>query len=242
MKKLLTFLVVCLSFSMLLKADAATIVHKDMGYISVNATAAKEIIPDTASIYFSVDTSAPDSKSAANKNKEASEKLIDSLKPLLALEKSDSIQTKSFILKPNYKYEKNGKKTFINYTASNVIYVKTKNLAKVSELIDTAVANNATSVNGLEFFVENEQQFAGEIAQEALSKAKVIAGLAASNLGQKVKDIKSLRVTVYPQNSGSPYRAMAAELKASNSVKIQLPVEFGKIKLEANVNAEFYVK
>ena len=60
---------------MLMKANAATIVHKDMGYVSVNATASKEIIPDTASIYFSVDTSAPDSKSAANKNKRGIRKI-----------------------------------------------------------------------------------------------------------------------------------------------------------------------
>ena len=241
MKRILLLLGVFAALSLGLCTEAVTVTHKDMGYVSVNATANKEIIPDTASIYFSVDTSAPDSKSAVNKNKDASTALIDSLKPLLAIEKSDSIQTKSFVLKPNYKYDKNGKKTFVNYTASNVIYVKTKNLAKVSELIETAVANNATSVSGLDFFVENEKQFAGELAQEALSKAKVVAGLTASTLGQKVKDIKSVRVTIYPQNNVTPYAA-AASARTASSAKKQLPVEFGKIKLEANVNAEFYVK
>ena len=240
MKKILLFLGLFIGLSGALSANAVTVTHKDMGYVSVNATASKEIIPDTASIYFSVDTSAPDSKSAVNKNKDASAALIDSLKPLLAIEKSDSIQTKSFLLKPNYKYDKNGKKTFLNYTASNVIYVKTKNLSKVSELIETAVVNNATSVSGLDFFVENEKQFAGELAQEALSKAKVVAGLTASTLGQKVKDIKSVRVTIYPQNNVTPYAT--SNLKSSSAAKKQLPVEFGKIKLEANVNAEFYVK
>ena len=238
MKKILFILALLFTFVYSNSADAITVVHKDMGYISVNSTASKEIIPDTASVYFTIETSAPDSQSAVNKNKEYTSKVINSLKPLLAIEKSDSIQTKNFILKPVYKKEKNGKKTFLNYTAVNVIFVKTKNLENVSALIDAAVQKNVSNVSGLSFYVENEKQYAGELAQEALSKAKVVAGLTASTLNQQVKGIKSVRVTVYPQNNMQPY--VTNELKSSSKKDSQ--IEYGKVKLEANVNAEFYVK
>lgn len=238
MKKILFILALLFTFVYSNSADAITVVHKDMGYISVNSTASKEIIPDTASVYFTIETSAPDSQSAVNKNKEYTSKVINSLKPLLAIEKSDSIQTKNFILKPVYKKEKNGKKTFLNYTAVNVIFVKTKNLENVSALIDAAVQKNVSNVSGLSFYVENEKQYAGELAQEALSKAKVVAGLTASTLNQQVKGIKSVRVTVYPQNNMQPY--VTSELKSSSKKDSQ--IEYGKVKLEANVNAEFYVK
>ncbi len=238
MKKILFILALLFTFVYSNSADAITVVHKDMGYISVNSTASKEIIPDTASVYFTIETSAPDSQSAVNKNKEYTSKVINSLKPLLAIEKSDSIQTKNFILKPVYKKEKNGKKTFLNYTAVNVIFVKTKNLENVSALIDAAVQKNVSNVSGLSFYVENEKQYAGKLAQEALSKAKVVAGLTASTLNQQVKGIKSVRVTVYPQNNMQPY--VTNELKSSSKKDSQ--IEYGKVKLEANVNAEFYVK
>lgn len=244
MKKIFTamglFAVMAL-FSFSANANAMTVVQKDMGYVSVNTSVSKEIIPDTASIYFSVDTVSADSKTAVNKNKEISSKLIDSLKPILALDKSDSIQTKNFILRPNYSYDKNGKRQFLNYTASNTIYVKTKKLENVSKLIDTAVANNATSVSEMTFLVENEKQYAGELAQEALRKAKVLAGLTASTLGQKVNGVKSVRVNIYPQNSYAPRAAALSSAKEAAGAK-STPIEYGKIKLQANVDAEFYVK
>lgn len=243
MKKLFIALGLFAATAFIMPANAITVVEKDMGYVSVNSSADKEIIPDTASIFFTVETVSTDSKAVVNKNKEISSNLILALKPILALDKTDSIQTKNFALRPNYTYEKNGKKNFVNYTASNTIYVKTKKLENVSKLIDTAVANNATSVSELSFFVENEKQFSGELAQEAIRKAKILAQLTASTLNQRVCGIKSIRVNVYPQNSyNARYATMNASAKDSTGAGKAMPVEFGKIKLQANVDAEFYVK
>lgn len=242
MKRLLVALGIIAAGALFVPANAITVVDKEMGFVSVNASASKEIVPDTASIYFSVETVSQDSKAAVNKNKEITSALILSLKPILAVEKSDSIQTKNFILRPNYNYDKNGKRNFQNYTASNTIYVKTKKLENVSKLIDTAVANNATSVSELNFFIENEKQYTGELAQEAINNAKVIAKLTASTLNQKLCGVRSIRVNVYPQNQyNTRYATMNAD-KAAGSVKKATPIEFGKIKLQANVDAEFYVK
>ncbi len=243
MKKLFIAVGLFLLSSLFMQANALVVEQKDTGYVSVNAVSAKEIIPDTASIYFSVETSSTDSKAAVNKNKEISSQLIDSLKPILALDKSDSIQTRNFILRPNYSYDKNGKRTFINYTAVNTIYVKTKKLENVPKLIDLAVKNSATTVSDLNFLVENEKQYAGELAQEALSKAKILATLTASALGQKVTGIKSVRVNIYPQNNYAPRGAIYSNAKtAAIGAAKSTPVEYGKIKLQANVDAEFYVK
>ena len=226
-----------------LQANALTVVNKDMGYVSVNATASKEIVPDTASIYFTVETSATDSKVAVNKNKEITDKLILELKQVLSIEKTDSIQTKNFYLKPNYSYDKNGKKTFVNYTAANRIFVKTHNLQNVGKLIDIAANNNATNVDELNFYIENEKKYAGELAQEAISKAKVLAQLTATTLNQKVDGVKSIIVNISPENNYSGRNiVLSSKAKTSNSAKTHTPVEFGKIKLQAVVSAEFYVK
>lgn len=241
MKKLLIILGLLVSASLVMPANAITIVEKDMGYVSINSSASKEIVPDTASIFFSVETVNKDSKAAVNQNKEITSALILALKPILAIDKSDSIQTKNFVLRPNYSFDKNGKSTFQNYTASNTIYVKTKKLENVSKLIDTAVANNATSVSELSFFIENEKQYSGELACEAINNAKVLANLTANTLNQRVKGIKSIRVNVYPQNQ---YNARYATMNAAkdSATGKATPIEFGKIKLQANVDAEFYVK
>lgn len=238
MKKLFILLGLFFAFNIASQAQAITIVEKDMGFVSVSASSTKEVLPDTASIRFAVDTTAVESKDAVSKNKEMSAKLMDSLKQQLATDKNDIIQTKSFVLKPNYKTDKNGNKTFLNYTATNIIYVKTKNIDNVAKLIDAGTANNASSISELHFYVENLKQFEGQLAKEALSNAQIIADLTASTLGQKVKGIRSVRVNIYPQGSASAYGVLSA---SSNSTQAT-PIEYGKIKLQANVNAEFYVK
>jgi len=238
MKKIILILGLMIAFTNL-PTKAITVVEKDMGFVSVNAKAVKEIIPDTVSIRFTVETIGVDSKEVVNKNKELSTKMIDSLKPMLELDKQDTIQTKSFVLRPNYSIDKNGKKTFQNYTATNIVAIKTKSIDKVSDFIDTAMKNNATGISDLNFYVENEKQFEGQLAKEALANAKIIAELTASTLGQKVTGIRAVRVNVYPQGSNG---AAYLNAKSTGSTTASVPVEYGKVKLQANVDAEFYVK
>ena len=83
MKKLLiTLFLFCLPI-LCSAANAITITEKNMGYVSVNTSATKEVVPDTVSVYFSVETVAKDSKTAVNKNKEITAALILALKPIL---------------------------------------------------------------------------------------------------------------------------------------------------------------
>ena len=220
-------------------SQAITVVEKDMGFVSVNASATKEIVPDTASIRFTVQNSAKDSKSAVATNKEKASTLIGALKPMLALDDKDVLQTNNFVLRPNYTTDKNGKKTFVDYTATNVIYVKTKSIDKISDLIDVAMRNNATGVSDLNFYAENQKQFEGQLAKEALADAQIIAELTASTLGQKVKGIRAVRVNIYPQgSSATTYRSLKSNAVADGAS----PIEYGKVKIQAHVDAEFYVK
>lgn len=239
MKKFILILCLMLTFGLLTPANAITVVEKDMGFVSVNANATKEIVPDTASVRFTVQNSAKDSKAAVATNKEQSSTLIGALKPLLNLDEKDILQTKSFVLRPNYSVDKNGNKIFVDYTATNIIYVKTKSIDKISEFIDVAMKNNATGVSDLNFYVENQKQFEGQLAKEALANAKIIAELTASTLGQKVQGIRAVRVNIYPQGSNG-----AAYMNAKSTVSSTpaAPIEYGKVKLQAHVDAEFYVK
>src|SRR5574344_2465954 len=241
MKKLLVYLIVLIASTFMMPADALTIVEKDMGYVSVSTNSTKEVVPDTASVTFTVETTANDAKQVVKQNNNISDNLINAVKEIIAGDSSDSIQTKNFILRPNYRYDKNEKRTFLNYTALNSITVKTKKMELVPRIIDVAINNNATSVSDLDFYVENEKEFCGDLAREALNKAKIIANLTAADLGQKVKGIKSGKVDVYPQ---SRYGTQFASFKSADLVSgnKMTPIEFGKVKLQANVDAEFYVK
>lgn len=243
MKKTALLLSILILSALCLPAAALNITEKELGYISVYATSTKDITPDTATISFAVETSAPDAKTASAKNKEISNKLMAALKPLIEIDKKDTIQTKNINLRPVYTYDKNGKRHFVNYTMSNSVEVKTKNLKVVPKLIDTAIANNVTNVSELNFYLENENQYCSTLINDASSKAKAMAKTTADSLGQRLNGIK--RVNVNCGSSGySPRMYEMSNMKANTvgGVADSTPVNPGKIKINATVNADFYVK
>lgn len=242
MKRLFGFILLLTGLGLFSISNAYTVVEKEMGFISVNASAIKEVEPDTASIAFAVETIAKDSKIAVAENKEITSNLILALKPLLAIDKDDVIQTRNFVLRPNYTYDKNNKKTFQNYSAVNTITVKTKNLDVVSKLIDTAVSHKASKVSELTFYVEDEAKYSNELAQTAINKAKETAKMTSQTLNQKLCGIRSVRVNVYQQNTFAAKNNVLTSAKGSSSNSENTPIEYGKINLQANVDAEFYVK
>ncbi len=240
MKKLLMILAFAFLALPCLSTNAETV--KNMGYISVNATETKEIVPNTANIIFSVETTDVDSKRASERNNQITSKIIAALKEELKSDKNANIQTRNFNLRPNYKTNKNTDETSIkNYTAVNSIVVKTTSVEKVSSLIDIAIKNNVSNVNGVSFTLENQDQYAEELSSQAIQKAKYLADKTALSLKQKVVGIKSIRINVYQQNANGVrlYKAASSpDVASANST----PIESGRIQLNASVDAEFYVK
>ncbi len=240
MKKLLLILAFAILAMPCLTTNAETV--KNMGYISVNATESKEIVPNTANITFSVETTDVDSKRASERNNQITSKVVAALKETLKEDKNANIQTKNFNLRPNYKTNKNTDETSIkNYTAINSIVVKTASVDKVSALIDAAIKNNVSNVSGVTFTLENQDQYAEELSNEAIQKAKYLADKAALSLKQKVVGIKSIRINIYQQNANG-VRLYKAASSANTSTTTATPIESGKVQLNASVDAEFYVK
>ena len=237
MKKIAVLTAMLLLGSLAVPANAFTITDKEMGYISVNTSASKEMAPDTAMVSFSVETTAKTSKAASDSNKEITTKLIGALKPLIEIDKNDTIQTQNLNLRPDYSYEKN-KRTLTGYTMVNTITVKTNKLDSIPKLIDTAIANKATNVSELRYYVENESDNVGRLTQEAVAKAKIIAKLTADSMDTKIKGIKTINIVKNAPSDNNGIAMYAA--KAQNSATT--PVEPGKVKIQVNVYAQFYVK
>lgn len=216
---------------------------KEIGYISVHVTETKDIAPNVATIIFGVETTDVDSKRAVERNNQISSKLVSALKNELTSDKNAIVQTKNFNLRPNYKNNETDVKTVKNYTAINSVEVKTTDVSKVSALIDIAVKNNVSNVNSLNFSLENEDAFSTELINSAVDKARNIAKKAALAANQKLGSVKTMRVNVYQQTSNGTrlYKTYASADGASVS-ETSTPVEAGKIKLNATVDVDFFVK
>ena len=67
----------------------------------------------------------------------------------------------------------------------------------------------------IEHNIENEKQYSGELAKEAINKAKIIAGFTANTLNQKLSGVKSISVNISSQNNFEPrYASMKSNPKS----------------------------
>ena len=229
-----------------LSSQAVVQTSPERGYISVNTSANTEIAPDVAEISFAVQTS--DTKSmqkATQMNKEASDKVYGVLKSMVSPVNGDYIKTADYSASPIYTYS-GSKRNLDKYEVSNRVIVHTKSIDKVGDMIDKAIAAGATNVDNLTFSVSNYESQCNDLIGIAAKKAQTRAGVIAKTLSTSVDGVRSFDVSCSANNYGVPRMYMAknmlsavAEDAAGSS---PTTISKGVVKINANVNASFFVK
>lgn len=218
------------------KSTIADTIEK--GYISVSMSTTKEVSPNQAEISISVETSDKSLQVASENNKTIANKVYASLKSLLGAD--DYIKTSNYSARPQYIYTKDNKKNLDKYLVFNRVTVKTKKLDIVSKIIDTAIANGATTVENLTFVAADYDSACNEALTDITKKAYAQAGAIAKAADSMITGVKSINATCNPDNNPRPMYAMA--MKESVDNMSSTPIESGKIKVFANIDASFYVK
>lgn len=238
MKKLVFFSVIAIVFVLLSHHNAVAVVEKDEGYVSVNASSTKEVSPNQAEIVIQIETSDKSAQKASSDNKVIANNVYTSIKPLL--EADDYIKTNKFTLRPQYTYSKDNKKTLDKYIAINSVVVRTKKIDVVSKLIDTAISNGATTIENLTFSSSNFESECNCVLSELAKNAYTQASAISKSINVNIVGVKSINATCNPENNSRSVYAMA--MKSAVDSASATPIESGKIKIYANIDASFYVK
>lgn len=210
------------------------------GYINLTLSQEKEISPDTVEIIIGVETSNKDSKLAIDENKKISNQVQSKIKTLIDEAKGDFIKTSNYTLSPRSIYKDN-KSVFDKYVVNNNVVVHTKSLENVSKIIDTATQAGATNINNLNFSIEEYDSICTKMIANLVGKSKNQAIQMVKSTGAKVKGIRSIDTSCSPQNVYP--RAMYSTNMAKDAIGAEAtPIEKGKLKLNATVNASFFVK
>lgn len=246
MKKILSIavLLAVVSTGSVLSGQAANV--SERGTISVNTTANTEVAPDVAEISFAVKTTDIKSMQKATvQNKEISDKVFAELKAMINPANGDYIKTSDFSANPMYSYQ-NSKKIFERYEVSNRVIVHTKSIDKVGAMIDKAIAAGATNVDNLSFSVSNYEAQCNDLIAIATKKAESRAKVVAESLSTNLLGINNISTSCSTSNYNPPrfYMAknMIADVAAESTIAGSTTISNGVIKVNANVNASFYVK
>ena len=219
---------------------------KERGIITVNIDTNTEIAPDVAEIAFTVKTS--DTKSmqkATSENKIISDKVYATLKAMINAQNGDYIKTSDFNAVPIYSYSGN-KRTLDKYEVSNRVIVHTKSIQNIGKMIDNSIISGATNVDSLNFSVSNYDAQCDELLASASKKAYSRANLLAKSMNSYVTGISSVNSSCSTNNTyRQPRLYMAKNMLADAAGSSQdegMAISNGVIKLNATVNATFFVK
>lgn len=246
MKRLFICATILSLFAMSSTSSANAFVNNnEKGTISVNITSDTEIAPDTAEISFAIKTADTNSmQKAAMQNKEISDKVLSELKSLINAKNGDYIKTSDFTANPVYSYV-NSKKIFEKYEVSNRVIVRTKSIDKIGIMIDKAVLNGATNVDSLAFTASNYETQCNDLISKVTVKAKNRAEVVANSLSSELVGVHNLTTSCSINNYNSPRLYMAKNMIADTAAEgsgMGTSISNGLIKVNANVNASFYVK
>lgn len=231
-----------------LSTDLATQAYDNntKGTISVNTSAETEVAPDLAEISFAIKTY--DTKSmqqATLTNKAISEKVYSQLKSLINTEKGDTIKTSDFSAQPIYSYI-NSKKIFDKYEVSNRITIRTKSINQLGEIIDRAINTGATNVENLSFSLSNYEKQCDDLLVIATQKAKKKANIIAQTLNTNIQGISNISTNCNTNNYNNPRLYMAKNMISDIATECSslgsTIITEGTIKINANINASFFVK
>ena len=229
-------------------ASQAVNAEKERGYISLSASENMEVAPDVAEISFAVVTY--DNKSmqkATAQNKEISDKVYALLKGMLNTQNGDYIKTSDFHAAPVYTYSGN-KKNLDKYEVSNRVFIHTRSIDKIGNMIDGAINAGATNVNSLNFSVSKYESQCNSLIEKASKKAFSRANIAAKSSGAFLDGIRSMDISCSENRQYSAPRIMMAKnmlgAVADSAVAESSGTEIsgGVIKIYANVNVSYFVK
>jgi len=139
--------------------------------VTVSATGRVSAEPDMAQIYTGVVTEADSAKDAIGRNNAVMAKVVDGLKASGIAAKD--IQTKTLNVEPRYTQPKDGRAATINgYRVINQLRLTVRDVKRLGEILDQAIALGANQVNNIGFDVTNAETLKDDARKQAMENAR----------------------------------------------------------------------
>ena len=197
--------------------------------IEVTAEAEVEVPPDLAMLEFGVRTQAETAAGAARDNAERMQAVLAALRQ--ALGAGALLQTGSYTVGPNYAPPRDGGPAQITgYVATNIVQLRTAELARLGELIDVATRAGANQVQRVAYTLRDQGAQRREALSNAARAARLKAQTLASALGLKVTGFHSL-----VEHDVGDVRPLVRDAMLARAESAVTPMEPGLITVRARV-------
>jgi uncharacterized protein YggE len=153
--------------------------------VRVNIAESLRTPPDEATMTVGTQAKAPTATQAAAANKVKTEKLLAAIRAAGIRERD--IQTQGIQLQPDYRWDNEpggrGRQTLIGYIASNSVQIKTRDIGKLTTLLDALTSAGADTVYGPNFAISDPAPLRREARIRAMARGQAEATEYARNNG-----------------------------------------------------------
>jgi uncharacterized protein YggE len=186
--------------------------------VRVNIAESLRTPPDEASMTVGTQAKAATATAAVAANKVKTEKLLATIRAAGIRERD--IQTQGIQLQPDYRWDAEpngrGKQTLIGYVASNSVQIKTRNIDKLTSLLDALTTAGADTVYGPNFAISDPAPMRKEARVRALARGQAEATEYALNNGFS-------RVRLLSVEEGTSFRGTDIVVSGSRISNVSAP-------------------
>jgi uncharacterized protein YggE len=165
-----------------------------MGSFDVSGESELITVPDQAEVSVGITAREATVGAAQDRANSVINGITEAIKALGI--KAEDIKTLDYSINPEYDYSSEFRPV-IGYNVSTTLRIKTTDLAQVNQIVDTATANGANQVNGIQFSLSEakNEELTSQARKEAIADAKENAEDLAQLSGMKLGKI----INVYEQ-------------------------------------------
>lgn len=205
----------------------------DQSGLSVTATGSVFLVPDVVDIDLGVQTQATTVGSAVSTNNRLAAAVMSALTEQ-GIQNSD-IQTSYFSVSPQQQYDNTGTPTGdVTYWVDNIIHVKLRQPDKLGDVLQSAIAAGANSVQGVSYSVSDPSQAQADARQKAIEIAQARANLIASAAGVRLGQPTTISVSV-----GLPGPRTTGAVAAEDGPGSNVSVSPGSLEVQAQVTISY---
>jgi uncharacterized protein YggE len=200
--------------------------------VTVSATGSAEVEPDLAQVSTGVVSEAGTAKEAIERNKAGMSKLTDGMKKA-GIDARD-IRTTVFNVEPRYTQPKDGRSGVINgYRVMNQVRLTVRNVGRLGDVLDQAIALGANQVNHIAFDVANDETLKDDARKLAMTNARRRAELYAKAAGAELGQV----LRIFEQVIGHH-----APVDGRVAMRASVPIEPGTRTLEVEVHVTYALR
>lgn len=216
-------------------SDAPKRTATERGSIVVTGTGRVSVTPDLADVRLGVAITRP---TAAAARTEAATVMTAILAAVAdAGVARPDVRTTTLSLQPRYDYRDGRAPTLTGYELANSAEITVRDLARLGEVIDGALAAGATSMDSLTFRVADPAPAEREARLAAMATARSRADVLAEAAGLTIRGVSDIAEGVAAGSPGPLFKgarmAMAADMAT--------PVEAGSTEIVVSVTVTFAV-